>query len=86
LASMVIGVLPSNLAELTQNRTEIDSHSVHIKRNLSDSENHGNQKVIFQGLDWVPPPTGFWLTSLYSSSLQEFSLANEHGPCHFRSL
>jgi hypothetical protein len=44
-------VLTFNLAECTSNRTDIDSHSVHIKRNLSDTENDGNWKVIFQGLD-----------------------------------
>jgi hypothetical protein len=45
------GVLPSKLAELTNNGTEIYSHNVHTKRNLSGSENDGNQKVVFQGLD-----------------------------------
>jgi hypothetical protein len=48
---MVIWVLPYNLAEHKHNGTEMDHHSVHIKRNLSDSENERNQKVIFQGLD-----------------------------------
>jgi hypothetical protein len=48
---VVIGVLPTKLAELTHNGTEIESHGVHIKRNLSDSENDGNNKGIFRGLD-----------------------------------
>jgi hypothetical protein len=52
--SRVIGVLPSNLAEYTHNGTKVESYSVHIKRNLRDSENDGKQKVIFQGLESGP--------------------------------
>jgi hypothetical protein len=49
---MVIGILPSNLAEHTHYRGVWLSPKVSIiRRNLSDSENYGNQKVISQGLD-----------------------------------
>jgi hypothetical protein len=54
-------VLPSNLAEHIHNGTEMECHSVHVKRNFSGAENDGNQKVIFQRLDNLdssfPPKT-----------------------------
>jgi hypothetical protein len=73
-------ILPSNLAEHTHNTTEIECHSSHIKRNLSDSENDGNHKVIFQALDGGHSFHWILIGQPIQFFPKQFSLAIEPGP------
>jgi hypothetical protein len=79
-------LLTSNLVEHTCSGNEIESHSIHIKRNLSNSENDGNQKVIFQGLDASRSSHWIMIGQPVQFFPKQFSLATESGPCHLRSL